>query len=444
MVGGFVRDYLLNNQCFDVDIEVYGISSELLFKELSKKFNVLQVGKNFPVFKVVVELNNIKQTFDVAIARTENKQGIGHKGFIVKENSFLSFKQVAHRRDFSVNAMGIDVSNNLLLDPYFGENDLQNKILKHVSPAFSEDPLRVLRAAQFCARFNFSLDQETLRLCKSLRDELFTLSSERIFEEFKKILFAKTPSIGLKILYNTDALILFPELFSLMGCPQEPQWHPEGDVWIHTLMVIDEARKLINEEDISYDEKLIIMMAALCHDFGKPLTTIIKDGCIKSPAHENAGELPTKSFLTKVGFPKKYYEDVVSLVKEHLKPYQLYKERDKISTSAIKRLATRVKISHLLLVSKADFLGRTTKEALLGIDPSYVWLKEEAKKLEISDSEPKAILQGRDLISMGYLPGPLFTKILKAAFNAQLENEFDNEDDAKEWVKKNYLSILKK
>ena len=299
IVGGFVRDYLLNKPCFDVDIEVYGISYELLFSQLSSKFTVLEVGKSFGVLKVIVELNSLKQTFDVAIPRTENKQGSGHQGFIVKQESFLSFKQASLRRDFTINAMAIDLSNNLLLDPHFGENDLKNKILKHVSLAFSEDPLRVLRAAQFCARLELSLDKQTLELCRSLKNELFTLSCERIFEEFKKILFAKTPSIGFNVLYETDALVLFSELFSLIGCPQEPLWHPEGDVWIHTLMVVDEARKLIDEENISYDEKLIIMMAALCHDFGKPITTIIKDGCIKSPAHENAGENPTKSFLKK-------------------------------------------------------------------------------------------------------------------------------------------------
>lgn len=441
LVGGFVRDYLLNKPCFDIDIEVYGINLENLELELSKKFSVISAGKSFGVYKVIVEIAGDKQTFDVALPRTENKAGSGHRGFVIGTDPFLPFEKASLRRDFTINAMGIDIKNNLLIDPHNGEEDLKNGVLRHVSVAFGEDPLRVLRAAQFAARFNLMLHPDTLLLCRSLIKELFSLSKERIFVEMKKLLLSQRPSIGLSVLYETHALILFPELFALIGCPQDPVWHPEGDVWIHSLMVVDEAALLLKSSKFSEDEKLIIVTAALCHDLGKPKTTIIKDGRIKSPAHEPAGKDITANFLSKMAFPKKYYNDVISLVVEHLKPHQLYRERDKISDCAIKRLSNRVNIERLLYVSKADFLGRTTKEALTRNDPSYEWLTQEAFKLKVMNEKPKALILGRHLIEMGYKPGPLFSKILHAAFEAQLNSEFDDELSAKDWLKKNNSQV---
>ncbi len=437
LVGGFVRDYLLDKPCIDIDIEVYGITSENLELELSKKFSVISAGKSFGVYKVIVDIAGDKKTFDVALPRTENKAGSGHRGFVIGTDPFLPFEKASLRRDFTINAMGIDIKNNLLLDPHNGEEDLKKGLLKHVSVAFAEDPLRVLRAAQFCARFNLTLHPDTLLLCRSLSKELFSLSKERIFVEMKKLLLSEKPSIGLSVLHETHALVLFPELFALVGCPQDALWHPEGDVWVHSLMVTDEAALLLKTSNFSEDEKLIIATAALCHDLGKPKTTVIKDGRIRSPAHEPAGQDVTVNFLSKIAFPKKYYDDVISLVVEHLKPHQLYRERDKISDSAIKRLSNRVNIERLLYVSKADFLGRTTQEALSRHDPSYEWLKEEAFKLSVINEKPKALILGRNLIEIGYKPGPLFSKILRDAFEAQLNGEFDDEISAKAWLKKN-------
>lgn len=435
VVGGSVRDHLLGHPAKDIDIEVYGIEADLLEQILHANFSVVAVGKTFGIFKVTVTVGAEKQHFDVALPRSENKLGRGHKGFIVNTDPFMAFKDAASRRDFTINAMGIDPDTNELLDAHGGAQDLKDYRLKHVSEAFKEDPLRVLRAAQFCARFDLTLDDSTIALCRSLRDELRTLSQERIYEEMKKLLLAKKPSIGLEVIRQTEALILFPQLSALISCEQDAEWHPEGDVWIHSLMVADQAANLIRQTGQSEEDKLVVMAGALCHDLGKPKTTIPKDGRIKSPGHEQAGEEPTRAFLTAMGFPKKLHDQVVALVKEHLKPHQLYSKREEVSDGAIRRLSSRVSIDHLLLVSQADFLGRTTSDAIAGHDPSAPWLRQKVIDLLGPDLTPRPILQGRHLMALGEKPGVHFSQILREAFEAQMDGEFADEASAVIWLK---------
>jgi tRNA nucleotidyltransferase (CCA-adding enzyme) len=439
LVGGCVRDHLLNIKPKDIDIEVYGLSPEELEEGLKKYFQIMAVGKSFGVFKVLVNIQDESRVFDVALPRQDNKSGQGHRAFVVSHDPTMSFSDAASRRDFTINAMGIDSKNQVLLDAYNGLNDLKNNILRHVSEAFVEDPLRVLRAAQFCARFGFRLAPQTLRLCQIIKDELATLSRERIYEEIKKILLAPKPSLGLSVLRETESLILFPELAALIGCVQDPQWHPEGDVWIHTLMVVDEAALLV--KDLEEEEKLIIMAGALCHDLGKPLTTALIDGRIKSIAHDSEGVAPTLSLLSHMGFAPKYFDEITALVREHLKPYQLYAKSHEVSDGAIRRLAERVNIRYLLKVSQADYFGRTTPEALSGIDPSAQWLEDRVNNLLGSQLKTKPLLLGRHLISLGEKPGAAFKKILDAAFEAQLDGIFGTEEEAVLWVKK-YLKKI--
>ncbi|HXW59992.1 MAG TPA: HD domain-containing protein, partial [Myxococcota bacterium] len=347
------------------------------------------------------------------------------------------FKEASSRRDFTINAMAIDVRTGELLDAHEGFIHLKQKLLKHVSSAFVEDPLRVLRAAQFSARFDLTLDQETVLLCQKLQGELQTLSRERIFEEMKKLLLAKKPSLGLKVLRETYALSLFPELEAMIDCPQDKEWHPEGDVWTHTLMVVDQAAILCERSSLDTEQRLIVMAGALCHDIGKPPTTKEIDGRIRSLAHDEVGVSLAESFLTRMAFPERSIEDVTSLVKEHLKPYQLYKTRDSVSDGAIKRLTLRVDIDRLLLVSQADFLGRTTKDALNGVDPSYAWLRDKVKALLGKKKAPEPLLLGRHLIALGYKPGPDFGELLEQAFEAQLDGAFDTLEGAIAWFKAN-------
>ena len=430
-VGGSVRDHLLGTNPKDVDVEVHGIALDALEAALVARFRVEAVGKSFGVFKVVVD----DVTYDVSLPRRESKVGRGHRGFVVQSDPAMGFDAAALRRDFTLNAMGVDLADGSLLDPHGGARDLAAGVLRHVSPAFDEDPLRVLRAAQFAARFGLSIHDDTVARCRGLVDELATLARERLWEETKKLLVkARWPSIGLAAWKNLGALALFPELQAMVGCPQEPEWHPEGDVWVHTLMVVDEAASIAREEQLDDDEALLVVLGALCHDLGKPPTTAYVDGRIRSIEHESAGEPTTRSFLARIGSPPAVVEAVVPLVKDHLKPYQLYREREKVTDGALRRLALRVPVRRLVRVAAADHRGRTTADALQGGDPAGAWLLDEAARLDVAARAPTPILLGRHLLLRGWPPGKAMGDALKQAFEAQLEGKFADVDGALRWL----------
>ena len=427
LVGGSVRDYLLGQIIpKDLDLEVYHLEANELEMVLSQFGKVLRVGKSFGVLKLITE----HAEYDVSLPRRESKTGKGHKGFLVNADPRMTFEEASARRDFTINSIGFDPIHQLWLDPHHGQEDLKKGILRHVGSAFAEDPLRVLRGAQFAARLNFQLAPETLELCQTL--DLNELSRERLLGEFAKLLLrAERPSIGLEILRQTKALRFFPELEALIDVPQDPTWHPEGCVWTHTLMVVDEAAKLrVGEEK----NDLVLMFGALCHDFGKPETTIWKDGHWRSPAHDVLGMQPTEKFLRRLTDEASLIEKVTVLVREHLRPSMLYNDREKVTPGAIRRLALRVSIPELLLVAEADHFGRTTDDALRREFPAKQWLLDQASKLDVRDEKPKPFLKGRHLLQLGMRPGPQMGKVLKEAFGLQLDRAILSLEEAKAWA----------
>ncbi|HEY1101088.1 MAG TPA: HD domain-containing protein, partial [Myxococcota bacterium] len=378
-----------------------------------------------------------RDTIDVALPRTESKVGSGHRGFVVESDPHMSFRDAAARRDFTINAIGVDLVTGELLDPWHGVDDLRAGILRHVSPAFDEDPLRVLRAAQFAARFGFVVDDSTVERCRALQGELPSLAVERIGEELKKLLIKGVwPSLGLQVLKRVGALeVLFPELQALVGCPQEFEWHPEGDVWVHTLMVTDEAARLARHDQLDDEQHLICTLAALCHDLGKPATTQLEGGRIRSRDHESQGEAPTRAFCARLGITQGMQDVVVDLVKDHLKPFMLWRDREIIGDAVIRRLALRVSVPMLCRVATADHFGRTTPEALAHDDPAGPWLLDKARALAVADAAPTPLLLGRDLQALGLKPGKAFGVLLKEAFEAQLDGQFADHDGAVVWLK---------
>ena len=427
LVGGSVRDYLLGQIIpKDLDLEVYHLEANELEMVLSQFGKVLRVGKSFGVLKLITQ----HAEYDVSLPRREGKTGKGHKGFLVNADPQMTFEEASARRDFTINSIGFDPIHQLWLDPHHGQEDLRKGILRHVGPAFSEDPLRVLRGAQFAARLNFQLAPETLELCQTL--DLNELSRERLLGEFAKLLLrAERPSIGLEILRQTKALRFFPELEALIDVPQDPTWHPEGCVWTHTLMVVDEAAKLrVSEEKAD----LVLMFGALCHDFGKPETTIWKDGHWRSPAHDVLGMQPTEKFLRRLTDEASLIEKVTVLVREHLRPSMLYNDREKVTPGAIRRLAIRVSIPELLLVAEADHFGRTTDDALRREFPAKQWLLDQASKLDVRDKKPKPFLKGRHLLQLGMRPGPKMGQVLEEAFGLQLDGAILSLEEAKAWA----------
>ena len=427
LVGGSVRDYLLGQRLpKDLDLEVYCLEANKLEGVLSQFGKVLRVGKSFGVLKLITK----HAEYDVSLPRRESKSGKGHKGFLVNADPQMTFEEASARRDFTVNSIGFDPIRQQWLDPHRGQEDLKKGILRHVGPAFAEDPLRVLRGAQFAARLNFQMAPETIELCQTL--DLNELSRERLLGEFAKLLLrAERPSFGLEILRQTKALRFFPELEALIGVPQDPTWHPEGCVWTHTLMVVDEAAKLrVGEEK----NDLVLMFGTLCHDFGKPETTIWKDGHWRSPAHDVMGMQPTEKFLRRLTDEASLIEKVTVLVREHLRPSMLYNDREKVTPGAIRRLALRVPIPELLLVAEADHFGRTTEDALRREFPAKQWLLDQASKLDVRDEKPKPLLKGRHLLQLGMRPGPQMGKVLEEAFALQLDGAIVDFDGAKAWA----------
>lgn len=427
--GGCVRDELMGAGPKDWDLEVYGVEPAKL-RELLETFGpVNAVGEAFTVYKIVGDI-------DVSIPRREQKSGRGHRGFVIEGDPSMSFEEACSRRDFTVNAILKDSLTGEIVDPFDGRKDIERKLLRHVSDkTFAEDSLRVLRAAQFAARFEFDIAPETVAICKTI--DVTDLPQERIWAEMEKLLLRATrPSIGLKWLYDLGVVDqLFPELASLVGVPQEPDWHPEGDVDVHTLMVADEARKLIDELD--HARQVAVMLGAVCHDFGKPPTTEFVEGRTRSRGHDEAGVEPTLSFLDRLGIHTLDGYDVrgqvVELVRYHLKPGEWYKSKSPVGDGAFRRLARKVEPDLLYRVAKADSLGRNPdwlpKEKWFGSE-AQEWFIDRVRELQIEKKAPEAILMGRHLIELGLEPGPKFKSILNAVYELQLDGTITDLDQA--------------
>ncbi len=413
-VGGCVRDFFLEQSIEDIDVEVYGVTAPQLEQILCQYGTVNHIGKSFGVYIVK------GMSLDITLPRTEKKMGVGHKDFIVTVDPFLPLEMASKRRDFTWNAIYVDAISGEIIDPFNGLKDLQLGIVRHIDDkTFAEDPLRVLRALQFAGRFGFTLHADTKKLCRSLLSELPTLPKERLFEEFKKLLLkAPKPSLGLRLAQEIGVVnTLFPELQSLIGCPQSAKYHPEGDVWEHTLLVVDAAAKLRDKTK----NPQTLMFAALCHDMGKPATTkVLHEGKIISHGHERAGVAPTRSFIQRLTRNKKLLQEVTILVKEHMNPYALYKT--KASDSALKRLSRRVDVQELLLLAEADRQGRGNVAEDKEINGFKNWFEEKIIYLSL-DKEIKPLIQGEDLIKMGIKRGPIYGKLLHQAFEMQLDGK---------------------
>ena len=413
-VGGCVRDALLGRPVTDVDLEVYGLEPDALVAALGEHFRLDLVGRAFGVIK----LHGVP--VDVSLPRRESKAGLGHKGFHVESDPHLPPEEAARRRDFTVNAIAYDPLRESLIDPFGGVPDLEKLLLRHVSGQFSEDPLRVLRGMQLTARFGLTPAPETVALCRTITPE--GLAGERVFEEWRKLLLkGESMRAGLAFLKATGWVAYAPELAALIGCPQEPDWHPEGDVWVHTGHCLEAfARERLGDAK----EDLIVGFGVLCHDFGKPLTTQVEDGRIRSRGHCEEGEAPARAFLQRLMAPPDLVEAVAPLVVEHLRPYELF--TGQAGDNAVRRLAARVgRIDRLVRVARADHFGRppSPETAFAAGD----WLLERARALDVQAQAPRPLVMGRHLIAMGLKPGPQFGKICDACYQAQLDGVFVDE-----------------
>jgi len=421
IVGGWVRDRLLGHESPDVDIEVFGIPGDRLRSVLEAFGRVEAVGESFQVFK----LGDI----DVSLPRRDSKAGRGHKGFVVVGDPDMSIEEAAKRRDFTINAISWDPLTDEYFDPFHGREDLERRYLRMVDAGtFPDDSLRVLRAVQFVARFDLELDAETRELCRTI--QLDDLPAERIWGEIEKLLFAPRPSVGFALAMDLGVVAaLFPELQALAGCPQEPEWHPEGDVWVHTLQVIDRARTRL--DGLPRPQQLAVMLGAVAHDLGKPATTAFSDGRIRSIDHEDRGVAPASAWLDRLnvnsidGYDVR--RQVLGITAQHLKPGSWFKVRDEVGDGAFRRLAQKVDLELLARVAKSDCEGR--KPGTFDCT-AMDWFLDRARAIGADKGPPKPILLGRHLLELGLKPGPRVGEILKAVYELQMDGSVTKLEEA--------------
>jgi len=422
LVGGFARDRLLGRDSKDFDFEVYGLSIEKLESVLGAWGEVIAVGRAFGVLRV----KGIDADF--SIPRRDSKAARGHRGFIVELDPSLTFAEAARRRDLTINSMAVDPLTGELLDPYGGRTDLERKVLRATdAEKFSEDSLRALRVAQFRARFEMEPDAELRRLCAAI--DLSDLPGERVLEELKKLLLkARKPSLGFELLRETGLLRFFPELAAMVGVPQDKIWHPEGTVWEHTMLVVDEAAAARTGDEA---EDFVVLLGALCHDLGKPCTTVEAGGRIRSPSHEEAGVPITRAFLERLRVSNDVVEKVCALVLHHLAPSAF--ARGVATAKAYRRLARRLdavglnaRVLHR--VAQADHLGRTTPDALARSFPSGDEFLRRAAQLQVEVHAKKDVVLGRHLIARGFAPSPWFGKVLALCRDVQDETGWTDPD----------------
>lgn len=427
VVGGLVRDRLLGlaDGSRDLDLEVFRIDGASLRTLLEGFGRVNAVGEAFTVYKL--------GDLDVSLPRRDSKTSAGHRGFTVAGDPSMSVEDAARRRDFTVNAMLCDPLSGEIVDPFGGLGDLRAGLLRAVDPAtFVEDSLRVLRAMQFAARFGFAVEPGTLELCRTI--PLDDLPSERIWGEFEKLLLhARRPSLGLEAGLAMGVMDrLFPDLKALVACPQEPAWHPEGDVWVHTLQAVDIAAGLI--ADLPMPRRAVVMLGTLCHDLGKPSTTKVIDGRIRSLDHEDAGVAPAERVLDRLnvrtmdGYDVR--REVLAIVANHLKPGLFSRERDRVGDAAFRRLALRCELDLLYRVAKADSLGRRKEGAPLPDASAQEWFLERARSLDVTRGGPKPLLLGRHLLELGLSPGPRIGEITAQVYQRQLDGDVTTLDGA--------------
>ncbi|MDR1590946.1 MAG: polynucleotide adenylyltransferase [Puniceicoccales bacterium] len=420
LVGGCVRDHLLGLKSYNFDLEVFGLTSEKIIGILTSSYEIDRVGKSYGILKIR------NANIDIGVPRQEQKIGQRHTDFAIQEDPFLPIEQAIKRRDFTLNSIYFDIKNQQIIDPFHGIEDLQRKILRHTSEHFSEDPLRVLRGMQFCARFQLLPAPETTELCKTL--SINTLSPERIYQEFVKLLTQGTqPSLGLKFLQQTDWLKFFPEINRLVGVEQNPLRHPEGDVFVHTCCTLD---AFAENRTRKFMDDLVLGFALLCHDFGKPATTVKDSKGIHSYWHEIAGILPARNFMEQLRVPKHIVLQVLTLVQYHMEPRRFFKR--KASDKELRRLSYNVKrLDLLFLLGYCDCFGRVKHNREI-----HDWAIDHAKALGILYAPPKAIIQGRHLVELGLRPSKDFSKILLKTYFAQLNDKFSTVGEGLLYVKK--------
>ena len=421
-VGGYVRDSILGVESKDIDIEVHGIGADALRKIVESHFkDFAEEGEAFGVLRALVDGVEI----DISLPRTDSKVGEGHRGFDVHVDPGMGVEEASRRRDFTINSMLQDVLTGEVVDSFGGRRDLERRVLRVVDDKlFGDDPLRVLRGVQLAARFELEVEAGTLELMKSMVSQMNELSMDRRRDEWRKLfLKAVKPSVGLELARKLgvfDGLAIIDEMKST---EQDEGYHPEGDVWVHTLMVTDEAALICNEKSIEAHDRLHVMLGAFCHDLGKPESTYHdkETGRIRATGHSDTGIYDVDDVLEFFGLAK-YRDAVKKYVEYHMHPMWMARDdKPQLRTDGAYRILSRklkpATMRLLSFVTEADRRGRGPFE-----DDQIQRSKEvceqfrvRAEELGVSDSTPPDVVRGNDLLAFDLKPGPLFSILVEAA-----------------------------
>lgn len=346
LVGGAVRDRLLNKESSDKDWVVVGATPEMMVEE-----GYEPVGKDFPVF-----IN--KQTGEeYALARTERKTAKGYQGFAFNASQEITLEQDLERRDLTINAMAQDAEGNLI-DFHNGQADLAAGLIRHVSDAFLEDPVRILRAARFAARFGFSIAPETLKLMQEMvaNGEVDSLVPERVWAEMHKALLTDSPQIFFQVLRDCGALVrVLPEIDDLFGIPQTAKYHPEIDTGIHTLMVVEQAAKLSKDP--------LVRFASLVHDLGKAATP--EDLLPSHRGHEQGGLPIIRDLCERLRIPKKFQSLALAVAEYHLHMHKMFELKAQTVLKMLEKTRSLMddeRAQQVAICCVADAKGRTGLE----------------------------------------------------------------------------------
>lgn len=405
LVGGYVRDLLMGQVGKDIDLEIHGLTPDCLKEILDGLGERIEIGESFGIFALR------GYSLDIAMPRKEECRGKGHRDFDVFVDPYIGTMGAARRRDFTVNAMMQNLLSGEIIDHYGGREDLKEKVIRHVDDvSFSEDPLRVLRGCQFAARFEFDIADETVELCRNM--DISTLPRERIMGELEKALLkAKRPSIFFENLRKMDQLsVWFPELEALIGIEQNPKYHSEGDVWVHTMMVLDVAASLREYAK----NPLGLMLSALTHDFGKAICTEIVRGEIHCYGHEIKGLPLVEKFMNRITGEVGLTKYVLNMAELHMKPNTLAAVGASVK-STNRMLDSSVDPEGLICLAIADGLGKTSPREYVSYNDFF---RERLAIYHEYMSRP--YVMGKDLIDAGLKPGRRFSEYLSFAHKLRL------------------------
>jgi tRNA nucleotidyltransferase (CCA-adding enzyme) len=442
LVGGGVIDQLMDKTVKDWDIEVFNLSYDnLLDITMQTTAKADLIGQKFGIIKTFSGNYDI----ELSIPRKDNKTGPKHKDFDVTLIPNMTVEEAAKRRDFTINAIYYDFETGEYIDPVNGITHLRSGLLHPVDrDTFKEDPLRAFRALQILARKCKIFSIELAIAISELVEGCNHLTGDAILGEMNKLLMmSKKPSIGLELLafeltsditveyfdnlseFNSALIYFFPELQALIGCKQREKYHPEGDVWTHTLMVIDQAARY--RDELPEEWRLPFMWGMLLHDVGKPIATRMNEekGHLTSIDHDKLGEPIARKFMERLTNNKDLIDKVCSIVKVHMRPRLLLKATPK--RAAWRRLQNICPLNILAYVSMCDNDGRGDPLERCGKeDESFIKTMEVHKILGSPTDKIKPVLMGRHLIQHGFKPGPKFGPILEKAYKYQLETGCEN------------------